>query len=736
MFSDLSRRRLSIFLLFLTACTQSVFGQDQLVRYDILQGQDGKSSCDLKDTIHSSCNSTPSPPLNVTPTASLCTCNNKFFNIWSACSYASGNGTLPNFGTWSATCQNHSVDLAGSATRADQGFGIPLPAWASLPVPGNTSFDLQRAVVEAQKQTPKPWSILQIVLPIVAAIIAVVLTLLGVRFYRRQLPTVRFGVENLVRRRNKVRNVDQKSLDHWEIDGPDVDPPKESRLQDSPPLQEQYPEVEDVVSPTDTTPGTVPARPSGSFDESIGRRSQSTGPMYPFSPKAAAQLQAQQAQFLAPLRGTANFDPNPSASSSNRTIWSLPRSVHLPNPFKRRIPRVISRSPYPGYRVDQSTESADSRRYTDSTDTRTRTSRVGTRRSNAFDESSHDEHVDLISPEERASSLFQGTEEVVFGSRSGHSSTINSHIRVVSPSVSTESPRSTMLHTGSRNSGVPPQRPTVIVPPLPSRPAPLPPVPPPRISPRGKEIMSNPLVPPHHVTVADRFMSPIPEDRFSDINISVYPGENASMDDISMSLYERSIRPTPSRSFSESSSEHPRPLPSPASSSSAAQAHYFATHQRSASHPPPLPGSSNLNGSATSLHAAGAHIRSASQDQYSPAHYPLRTRTPLAESSRPLPPPGVSPPSRLPPTYFREPQRKGSNNSVSSSSMYSPQDQDMFDPYAFSSSHRGLSTDDNASFYLTADTLHGPARSGTPSSQRSDPSVYYPGPVRGAGYGG
>ena len=75
--------------------------------------------------------------------------NKVFFNIWSACSYASGNNTLPVFSLWTTTCTNQSVDLNWSATFAKSELGIDIPGWALLDIPGNTTFDLQKAVVRA-----------------------------------------------------------------------------------------------------------------------------------------------------------------------------------------------------------------------------------------------------------------------------------------------------------------------------------------------------------------------------------------------------------------------------------------------------------------------------------------------------------------------------------------------------------------------------------------------------------
>lgn len=77
--------------------------------------------------------------------------NKVYFNIWSACSYATGNNTLPIFQNWTQTCTSSNVDLDSSTATANTngGLGIDIPAWSLLDVPGNSTFDVQRAVSSA-----------------------------------------------------------------------------------------------------------------------------------------------------------------------------------------------------------------------------------------------------------------------------------------------------------------------------------------------------------------------------------------------------------------------------------------------------------------------------------------------------------------------------------------------------------------------------------------------------------
>lgn len=178
---------------------------------------------------------------------------------------------------------------------------------------------------------------------------------------------------------------------------------------------------------------------------------------------------------------------------------------------------------------------------------------------------------------------------------------------------------------------------------------------------------------------------------------SIYPSSpSASV------LSASETRPMPTRSASGDSMnsiEHPRPLPSPGVNSTA--------------------------------DGTSSHQRKMSSES-------LRSRGPLPEPPAPTvfgnrvmttsPPPILSG-SRSPglPGYGQQQQnqhvRSGSNQSQT-------RFEELYDPYA--PAQRSLSLDDESgSFYMPEP----PERSGTPSS-RTDPAVYFPGPVRGAGYGG
>uniref|UniRef100_A0A8H8CPL0 Uncharacterized protein n=1 Tax=Psilocybe cubensis TaxID=181762 RepID=A0A8H8CPL0_PSICU len=185
------------------------------------------------------------PTLDVPQTPSLCTCNNVFFNIWSACSFASGNNTLPMFSLWSSTCTARGISLEASNNMKNGGgsmMGIEIPAWADIPVPGNTAFDLQQAVVLSQKlSTRSKWTTMQILLPILSAVLGVLFTLIAIALRSRHLrhrhvytPTQnskataksrmsvpRFPfISRIIHPSRRVRPLDQRSLPDWVIDEP------------------------------------------------------------------------------------------------------------------------------------------------------------------------------------------------------------------------------------------------------------------------------------------------------------------------------------------------------------------------------------------------------------------------------------------------------------------------------------------------------------------------------------
>ncbi|KAF8907936.1 hypothetical protein CPB84DRAFT_246490 [Gymnopilus junonius] len=270
--------------------------------------------------------------------------NKVFFNIWSACSYSSGNNTLPVYSSWLATCTNRSIDLDGSADMESTGY----PKWASLAVPGNASFDIQQAVALALPTSHhQHWSVFQIILPVISAIAAIVLTVIAMTLRQRQLPRVSFG------RTPRVRSVVHQSED-WEIEPSE---PAPSILKDSGNLYEPVPFPVETAH-TLPNPELAKGRP---FVRDEAPRD------YPFSAEAQAAFQVPP---IAPVRTRSDpkFD---SSSPTPNGKWSLSKSsrIHVPNLFRRGPVRVTEKVPHKGFRIDQSTDASSSKRSTFATTT-------------------------------------------------------------------------------------------------------------------------------------------------------------------------------------------------------------------------------------------------------------------------------------------------------------------------------------------------------------------------------
>ena len=56
---------------------------------------------------------------------------------------------MPDFAQWLDSCTMSSIDIDSSTKFAEVrgNLGIDVPSWASMTVPGNLTFDIQRAVM-------------------------------------------------------------------------------------------------------------------------------------------------------------------------------------------------------------------------------------------------------------------------------------------------------------------------------------------------------------------------------------------------------------------------------------------------------------------------------------------------------------------------------------------------------------------------------------------------------------
>jgi len=196
-----------------------VLGEDENSRLDVLKGDGDETSCTLKANIYKGCNLSPPLTSNATfETPASCTCNKVFFNIWTACSYSIGENLFPIFKDWMTICSSSGINLEQAQFLAERdNWGVNAPKWARIDVPGNLTMNLQSAVLTTQSK----WSVLQIVLPFITALVATILAVLIMQLYhtRFQRASWRERMFRLVRPIPRVKSVDK--YDAWEIEAND-----------------------------------------------------------------------------------------------------------------------------------------------------------------------------------------------------------------------------------------------------------------------------------------------------------------------------------------------------------------------------------------------------------------------------------------------------------------------------------------------------------------------------------
>jgi len=207
--------------LFLLLWIPTALSDDQGSRLDVLKGNNGETPCSLKSHIYQGCSLSPPSTFNATyESPASCTCNKEFFNIWSACSYSIGENLFPIFSDWMSICSNSGINPEQSQYLSDRNtWGVNAPNWARISVPGNETMDLQNAVLVTV--TRPNWSVLQILLPFITALVAVFVTVLVMQLYhnRQQRASWRDKMRRLVRPIPKVKNVEK--YEEWEIEAND-----------------------------------------------------------------------------------------------------------------------------------------------------------------------------------------------------------------------------------------------------------------------------------------------------------------------------------------------------------------------------------------------------------------------------------------------------------------------------------------------------------------------------------
>ncbi|RDB15614.1 hypothetical protein Hypma_004059 [Hypsizygus marmoreus] len=432
------------------------------------------------------------------PAPSACTCNNVFFNMWSACLLTEGNTTLPLFNAWGAQCRTDSLNVTDGYSSKNN---VEIPEWAFIAVTSDSKFDSATAL-EIAKPKPK-WPTLAIVLPVITAVGTLAIAGIAYLLYRsKSSKKKRWPTEILhwlrpryVPRVHKVRRANRSST--WSIDRTEED---------------EFVMVD--------------------HDDVGSHKSHSRLP-------STETLEVMQASKPEP-RGKTTWMNSPLAQQLRR----LPDQ--FPIPFKDRAIQVQTLPPGRRFRVDPSGSSTESTRDSAISDPHSHygtTEGYAQERPETIFETEEDvgpaarihdddEETSLISPEERSENhVFLITNrggDFTLESGSSNTNSRSSHFVKVVPPTPTDSSRNSNIRPiipPSQLAG-PSRRP--VFPPPPKQPAPLPPLSPPRIPPQlqrpsQETLRGSEAAPPIHVqahpppsntppAVLRRTPSPIPPD--------------------------------------------------------------------------------------------------------------------------------------------------------------------------------------------------------------------------------
>ncbi|KAK7054244.1 hypothetical protein R3P38DRAFT_1489617 [Favolaschia claudopus] len=165
---------------------------------------------------------------NTIPTPTSCICTNVFFNLWSACIYTNtgyGNSTCNPL---MQKCDQASLHLE----TLNPGPDSPYPDWAYTEMPPpNGTWNLVAAVESTRQKSPS-WTTIQIVLPILAAVlVAAIATACYIYRRRRRANPQRSWMQTSGNRprfqfptlssHQRVRELNRSSS--WSIDEPQED---------------------------------------------------------------------------------------------------------------------------------------------------------------------------------------------------------------------------------------------------------------------------------------------------------------------------------------------------------------------------------------------------------------------------------------------------------------------------------------------------------------------------------
>jgi hypothetical protein len=355
---------------------------------------------------------------------------------------------LPNFTQWMQNCTTSSINVDSSTqfSKVQGNLGVDVPSWAEIRVPGNSTFDIQRAVTRAcihhvhsseslttglvigaySATVQSQWTTVQKTLPVVAVLVTLLVSGIVYQIYHRCQSKFSRGSNRVewpkglkrlhLHTSHKVTTTIDRD-EAWEIDGPVTVP-------NQPPFVNFAPSFDDVHDQP------VPVRAS-SFDMEM------TDVHEPDKiSKTVTSLKSSTEK--APM-GTHYF--------------RIPTSSRLP--WKRRPPHIRLVPATPRFRVDDVKSI-----FTCSGEA------VGGNEINVAQEVTEDvDHVpedieetrSLITASERAERdsqevilISNGGRSFTLESRSENTVSVNSHIKIISPSVSSTSPHSAMYPVSAK----------------------------------------------------------------------------------------------------------------------------------------------------------------------------------------------------------------------------------------------------------------------------------------------
>ncbi|KAF7312410.1 hypothetical protein MIND_00254400 [Mycena indigotica] len=162
-----------------------VAGEGRLPSTDVLNDSNGRGPCEMRSKYLNDCtvkrrDDTDTKDTPITP----CTCTNLYFNLWSACIFVQNhldNTTLPSCEALVQNCTREAHTIVNWNKTADWGY----PGWVFAKIPSNGTFDIA-AAIEASTPPSHKWTIIQIVVPILAGLTVAVILLVIFIIYRRR----------------------------------------------------------------------------------------------------------------------------------------------------------------------------------------------------------------------------------------------------------------------------------------------------------------------------------------------------------------------------------------------------------------------------------------------------------------------------------------------------------------------------------------------------------------------